>query len=61
MLRELDARYPDYGFTRHKGYGTKAHIEALRQYGPCPEHRRSFIGHFVDLSRPEYARQGAAL
>lgn len=61
MLRELDARYPEYGFARHKGYGTKAHIEALRQYGPCPEHRRSFIGHFVDLSRPEYARRGAAL
>ena len=59
MLRELDARYPQYGFMKHKGYGTKAHIEALRQFGPCPEHRRSFIGHFVDISRPEYARQGA--
>ena len=47
MLRELDAEYPDYGFARNKGYGTAEHIEALRRLGPCPAHRRSFIGHFV--------------
>lgn len=47
MMRELDARYPQYGFAAHKGYGTRAHIEALRTLGPCPEHRRSFIGRFV--------------
>ena len=47
MMAELDRQYPMYGFARNKGYGTAAHIEALRQYGPCPEHRRSFIGHFV--------------
>ena len=47
QMRELDAMYPQYGFARHKGYGTKEHIEALRAYGPCPQHRRSFIGHFV--------------
>ncbi len=41
-LRQLDARYPQYGFARHKGYPTAAHHEALRRYGPCPEHRRSF-------------------
>ena len=41
-LRQLDACYPQYGFTRHKGYPTAAHREALRRYGPCPEHRRSF-------------------
>ncbi len=41
-LRQLDARYPQYGFARHKGYPTAAHREALRRYGPCPEHRRSF-------------------
>ena len=41
---ELDARYPMYGFARNKGYGTAEHIAALRKYGPCPEHRRSFIG-----------------
>lgn len=40
---ELDKKYPQYGFARNKGYGTPEHIAALRQYGPCPEHRRSFI------------------
>ena len=40
---ELDAKYPMYGFARNKGYGTKEHIAALKKYGPCPEHRRSFI------------------
>ncbi len=48
MMLEYDRQYPEYGFAAHKGYGTKAHIEALRQYGPCPIHRRSFIGHFVE-------------
>lgn len=47
LLRELDAQYPQYGFARNKGYGTAEHIAALREYGPCPAHRRSFIGHFV--------------
>ena len=41
-MLELDARYPGYGFARHKGYGTKAHLEALRTLGPCPVHRRSY-------------------
>ena len=41
---EQDAKYPMYGFARNKGYGTAEHIAALRQYGPCPLHRRSFIG-----------------
>lgn len=40
---ELDAQYPQYGFAQHKGYGTQAHYEALRAYGPCPAHRRLFI------------------
>ena len=44
---EQDALYPQYGFARNKGYGTAEHIAALRKYGPCPIHRRSFIGHFV--------------
>ena len=43
----LDQEYPAYGFARNKGYGTKEHTEALRRLGPCPAHRRSFIGHFV--------------
>jgi len=38
----LDARYPQYGFARHKGYPTAAHRTALTRHGPCPEHRRSF-------------------
>ena len=46
QLLELDAKYPAYGFARNKGYGTQEHIAALRSLGPCPEHRRSFIGHF---------------
>lgn len=43
----LDQQYPGYGFAQHKGYGTAQHIAALRALGPCPAHRRSFIGHFV--------------
>ena len=43
-LDELDKKYPMYGFIKHKGYGTKAHREALLEYGPCPEHRMSFLG-----------------
>ncbi|MBL8249802.1 MAG: ribonuclease HII [Candidatus Competibacter sp.] len=41
-LRQLHDCYPQYDFARHKGYPTAAHREALRRYGPCPEHRRSF-------------------
>ena len=41
-MQELDRRYPGYGFAEHKGYGTKAHLQALAALGPCPEHRMSF-------------------
>ncbi|WP_425505933.1 ribonuclease HII [Tepidicella baoligensis] len=41
-LDDLHAQYPQYGFDQHKGYGTVQHLEALRRWGPCPEHRRSF-------------------
>lgn len=41
-MRELDARYPGYGFARHMGYGTREHLEALRRLGATPVHRRSF-------------------
>lgn len=47
LMEEYDALYPMYGFARNKGYGTAEHIAALKKYGPCPIHRRSFIGHFV--------------
>ncbi len=47
MMEEYDRLYPEYGFAKHKGYGTAAHIAALKQYGPCPIHRKSFIGNFL--------------
>ena len=43
LMRELAAKYPQYGFEKHKGYGTKAHVDALRTYGPCEIHRQSFL------------------
>ncbi len=42
-MREIDKEYPDYGFAKHKGYGTKAHMEAIREVGLCPIHRKTFI------------------
>lgn len=42
-MLELDKQYPEYGFAKHKGYGTSEHIDAIRKYGPCPLHRRSFL------------------
>ena len=47
IMREWDKIYPQYGFAQHKGYGTSAHINALKEYGPCPLHRRAFIKNFV--------------
>ena len=44
----LDEKYPMYGFARNKGYGTAEHIAALKKYGPCPEHRRSFIKNILE-------------
>lgn len=41
-MARLDAIFPQYGFARHQGYGTAAHLQALRENGPCPQHRRSF-------------------
>ena len=46
-ILSLDEKYPMYNFKKHKGYGTKEHIENLKKYGPCPVHRKTFIGHFV--------------
>lgn len=43
VMVELDKTYPQYGFAKHKGYGTKEHREAIARYGPCPEHRRTFL------------------
>ena len=47
LLREYDKKYPEYGFAKHKGYGTKAHIEAIKKYGLTPIHRPSFCSKFV--------------
>lgn len=48
LMREYDRQYPEYGFAKHKGYGTRAHIEALKKFGACPLHRRTFIKNFVN-------------
>ncbi|HAM39691.1 MAG TPA: ribonuclease HII [Elusimicrobia bacterium] len=42
MMDEFDKKYPEYGFAQHKGYGTEKHIAAIKKYGPCEIHRRSF-------------------
>lgn len=49
LMTEYDRQYPGYGFAANKGYGSREHIEALQRLGPSPIHRRSFIGHFIDL------------
>ncbi len=41
-MEKMDIKYPNYGFKRHKGYGTKQHLEALEKYGPCPIHRKTY-------------------
>ncbi|HHZ05750.1 MAG TPA: ribonuclease HII [Clostridiales bacterium] len=43
LMLEMAKKYPQYSFEKHKGYGTKVHIEALKEYGPCPIHRKSFL------------------
>ena len=47
QMQALEEAYPQYGFLKHKGYGTPQQIAALREFGPCPAHRRSFIGNFL--------------
>lgn len=47
LMYEIDKNYPQYAFAKHKGYGTKVHIEAIKQYGACPHHRMSFISKFL--------------
>ena len=48
LMEELDETYPQYGFAVHKGYGTKRHYEALREYGPCGIHRQTFLKKFYE-------------
>lgn len=47
IMEDMDQIYPEYGFSVHKGYGTKMHIEALQKYGPCPIHRTTFIKKYI--------------
>ena len=49
LMLEYDRLYPQYNFAKHKGYGTAEHIRLLKEYGPCPIHRRSFIKNFVEV------------
>lgn len=43
LMEEYDRQFPQYGFAKHKGYGTAVHVAAIREFGPCPIHRRSFL------------------
>ncbi len=47
LMVQYDSIFPEYGFASNKGYGAQIHIEALKKYGPCPIHRKTFITHFV--------------
>ena len=47
IMKQWDEIYPEYGFERHKGYGTKAHIEVIKNNGICPIHRKSFVKNFI--------------
>ena len=49
IMLQYDKMYPEYGFAKHKGYGTSAHIEAIKKYGPCPIHRRSFLKNIISI------------
>ncbi len=47
MMDEYAKIYPEYGFEQNKGYGSQSHIEAIKKFGPCPIHRKTFIKNFV--------------
>ena len=47
IMRQWDEVYPEYGFAKHKGYGTAMHISAIKQYGICPLHRKTFVKNFI--------------
>lgn len=49
LMQDYHREYPQYNFAKHKGYGTAEHIRLLKEHGPCPIHRRTFIGHFVEV------------
>ena len=47
IMKQMDEIYPQYGFAKHKGYGTAAHMQAIRENGLCPIHRRSFVKNII--------------
>lgn len=49
LMEQYHKLYPQYNFAKHKGYGTAEHIKLLKQFGPCPIHRKTFIKHFVNV------------
>ena len=49
LMQKLSLQYPQYQFAQHKGYGTKLHIEKLKEFGPCPLHRKSFLKNFQKI------------
>lgn len=51
LMDNLDKQFPEYHFAKHKGYGTKEHIELLKKYGASSVHRKTFIKHFVDINK----------
>jgi len=51
IMEEFDCAYPEYGFAQHKGYGSAAHIQAIKKYGPCPIHRRTFLTNFISAKQ----------
>ncbi len=57
LMERLDARHPGYGFALHKGYGTKAHLEALARLGPCAQHRKTFRGVLPQAPQPRQEQQ----
>ena len=58
LMVRADRRYPTYGFRRHKGYATAAHLDALARFGPCPLHRRSFRGVAHEDAHEDHQHQG---
>ncbi|HZI19602.1 MAG TPA: ribonuclease HII [Pyrinomonadaceae bacterium] len=60
LMRDLDAHFPVYGFARHVGYGTRAHLSALREHGCCPHHRRSFRGVLPEAEGEDVKREEGA-
>ncbi len=58
LMDRMDARWPEYGFAKHKGYGTREHREALRRYGPCPLHRLDFHGVLPEADHKKESGQG---